>query len=60
MKNDSTKSGGIGFIGALQLVFIVLKLIKVISWSWWVVLLPIEISIALVILAIMFIIWENK
>lgn len=60
MKNDSTKSGGIGFVGALQLVFIVLKLIKVISWSWWVVLLPIEISIALVILAIMFIIWGNK
>lgn len=32
------KSGGIGFCGLLTIVFIILKLTKVICWSWlWVV-----------------------
>lgn len=29
------------FFGALTLIFIVLKLVDVIAWSWWLVLLPI-------------------
>jgi hypothetical protein len=28
------------FFGALTLIFIVLKLVDVIAWSWWLVLLP--------------------
>lgn len=36
-----TRSGGIGFLGALGIAFIVLKLTSVIHWSWWWVLLPI-------------------
>ena len=48
MKNK--KSSGIGFGGLLTLVFIVLKLCKVIDWSWWWVLSPIWIGIVLVIL----------
>lgn len=39
MSDDSSK-GGIGFLGLLQIVFITLKLLKVIAWSWWVVMLP--------------------
>ena len=50
-------SGGIGFAGALQIAFIVLKLCKVITWSWFWVLSPIWISIVLVILIIVFIVW---
>jgi hypothetical protein len=34
-------SGGIGFCGLLTIVFITLKLCKVIDWSWWWVLAPI-------------------
>ena len=43
--------GSVGFCGLLTLVFIVLKLCKVISWSWLWVLAPlwIPIGIALVI-----------
>lgn len=37
-------SGGIGFTGLLTIVFIVLKLTKVINWSWWWVLSPMWIS----------------
>ena len=46
---SSSSSGGIGFIGLLTIVFIVLKLIGVINWSWWWVLSPIWISTGLAI-----------
>ncbi len=39
-------SGGIGFSGALTILFIGLKLGKVIDWSWWWVLSPIWIPVA--------------
>jgi hypothetical protein len=38
--NSSSTSGGIGFSGALTLLFIGLKLGNVIDWSWWWVLSP--------------------
>ena len=50
MENNS--SSGIGFTGLLTIVFIVLKLLKVINWSWWWVLSPIWISIIIAILLI--------
>lgn len=28
-------------IGVIQIVFIILKLVKVIDWSWWIVFIPI-------------------
>lgn len=38
--DTNAKSKGIGFLGLLQLIFIVLKLVKAISWSWFWVLSP--------------------
>lgn len=46
---SSSSSGGIGAIGVVQIVFIILKLLKVIEWSWWVVLIPLWIDLALII-----------
>lgn len=46
----ATSSGSIGFSGILTIVFIVLKLTGVISWSWVWVLSPIWISILLTII----------
>lgn len=43
-------NGGIGFVGVLTIVFIVLKLLGKIAWSWWWVLSPIWISAILVII----------
>ena len=52
--NNSSNSGGIGFWGLLTIVFIVLKLCGVITWSWWWVLSPLWIStiLAVIIIAI--------
>lgn len=35
MNHKTVKSGGIGFISLLTLIFIVLKLTNNISWSWY-------------------------
>lgn len=40
MSDSSSKSGGISFAGALFLIFLVLKLTGVITWSWWWVTAP--------------------
>lgn len=42
MKDSSSK--GLGLCDVLAVVFIVLKLIGVIDWSWWWVLAPVWIS----------------
>jgi hypothetical protein len=41
--------GGIGIGGLLTIIFIVLKLTGLISWSWWWVLSPIWISLLIFI-----------
>lgn len=50
MENKSNASGGIGFGGLLQVAFIVLKLRKVIDWSWVWVLAPTWISLILCVI----------
>jgi hypothetical protein len=39
--SQSSSSSGIGFAGLLAIVFITLKLLDKIDWSWWWVLAPI-------------------
>lgn len=48
--NSGASAGGVTFVGLLQVAFIVLKLCKVINWSWVWVLSPLWISWALVLL----------
>lgn len=52
MKTESNRgaTGGIGFCGLLAIVFIVLKLCKVITWSWLWVLAPVWIPAAIAVL----------
>lgn len=57
--NNAGAASGIGFLDALLLIFIVLKLIGVITWSWWIVLIPLWIEIILVIIFILIIIIGN-
>lgn len=48
--NSNSSSSGIGFTGLLTIVFITLKLCKVIAWSWWWVLSPVWITVGIVLL----------
>lgn len=56
MKNNESKeaTGGIGFVGLLTIVFITLKLLGKITWSWvWVlspIWIPIIICVAIIII----------
>lgn len=50
MDKKNSGGGGIGFVGLLTIVFITLKLTRVIAWSWWRVLSPLWISVAVVAL----------
>lgn len=52
MQAETSNNGGIGFTGLLTVAFIVLKLTKVIDWSWWWVLSPVWITAILVVLIV--------
>ncbi len=45
--SSSSSSGGIGFVGALTLLFIALKLTGYIDWSWWWVWSPMLIGLGI-------------
>jgi hypothetical protein len=49
MSNEKTRSGGIGFFGAMFLLFLGLKLTNVIDWSWWWVTSPLWLPTALIL-----------
>ena len=62
---NKNSSSGIGILGILLIIFIVLKLLNVINWSWLVVFIPLWISlgmfiVGLLIIIAMYIINENK
>lgn len=44
------ETSGLGVLDVLQLILIVLKLIRVIDWSWWVVLIPLWFGLGIVCL----------
>lgn len=57
-KSSSSSSSGIGFLGLLTVVFVTLKLLDKIDWSWWWVLAPIWMPWALVALGgIVYVCW---
>lgn len=58
--NSSGGGKGIGFVGALQIAFIILKLLGKIRWSWLWVLSPTWISFALIIIFAVIFYWLIK
>jgi hypothetical protein len=50
MSNSTSNNGGIGFCGLLTVVFVTLKLVDKIDWSWWLVLSPLWIPITTVLI----------
>ena len=59
--NRNSSSGGLGLCGVLTIVFIILKLVGVINWSWLWVLCPlwIELILSIIILIIIEVIDSN-
>ena len=61
MCRDRSSGGrdGLGVFGALGMVFVILKLVGVIDWSWWLVTLPFwgGLALLLVFLLIMLVIF---
>lgn len=56
--SNNTNSTSVGFFGFLALIFITLKLLPdsdghIIDWSWWWVLSPIWIPLAIVVLILL-------
>ena len=45
-----TISGGIGFPGALTIVFVILKALGYLNWSWWWVFSPLWIGTGIAII----------
>lgn len=53
----TTSSSGIGFGGLLTILFVALKLLGKITWSWWWVLCPIWIPLAAIFITLLLIIF---
>lgn len=49
MSESNASSGGIGIAGLLGVLFVALKLIGVIDWSWWYVTMPFWLGFAIII-----------
>lgn len=51
-RRGATARGGLGFLEALCLVFVVLKLVGVISWPWLLVLSPVLLQLGVVLVCL--------
>lgn len=56
----NNKGSSIGFMGLLQIVFIVLKLCGVIHWTWFWVFAPLWVEIAILVLVALIIYWLRR
>lgn len=52
MSDKNYSSGGTGLVGVLTVIFVVLKMLGLISWSWLWVLSPIWIPLALFFISV--------
>lgn len=48
--NNYSSNSGIGLSSILTIIFVIAKLMGVITWSWWLVFLPTIISLSLLLL----------
>ena len=56
MENKTSYSVGTGLLDILLIIFIVLKLVGVITWSWWIVLIPLWIELGIFIIGLIIIV----
>ena len=52
MNSKNNNSSGLGVLSVLQIIFLVLKLTGLITWSWVLVLIPLWISLSILALVV--------
>lgn len=60
MSKKSNNNYGISTFGLLGTAFVVLKLTRVIDWSWWWVTLPFWIGIPIILIMLAIILFVNR
>ena len=60
MKTFNTTSRGMSMLGVLQVIFIVLKVLNLIAWSWLAVLIPLWIELGLIAIAIVYLLIVHR
>lgn len=60
MSNNSNSGGGIGFLNVIFIILLTLKLIGVISISWWWVFSPLIVGFAIGIICLIILIFISK
>ena len=51
--SSGNSSGGLGILDVVLIVYIILKLCNVITWSWWVVLWPLWVVLIIVVFVLL-------
>ena len=60
MRKERSTSDSVGFTGLLSLLFVALKLLGHINWSWWWVLSPLWAPLVIAIVIVLFIaVWKG-
>lgn len=57
--NNSSSSSGVGLLGLMFLIFMTLKLMGYITWSWWWVTAPLWGGFAIIITIVLIIVLIN-
>lgn len=52
MKEKETVSKGLGFLNILTLIFVIAKVLGLVTFSWWLVFMPTLIQVAVVMLVL--------
>lgn len=60
MKKSNGGASGMSMLGVLQIIFIVLKVLNLIAWSWWAVLIPLWIDLGLIAVAIVYLLIVHR
>ncbi len=59
-KKNSTPTRGVSFCGLLTILFIALKLTKVITWSWWWVMAPLWLPALCIVVLLVLIAYSKR
>lgn len=57
---DKNKSTGTSVATVIQIIFIVLKVAKLVDWSWWVVLAPTWFTLIVTVLLMIVILFASR